>query len=207
MAEIKIEKKSTVWPWILIGLIVLALLLYFLVFRNNDNVNGNDQVAAGAVMTDTSQRTASGDTANAANPIVVRDEVANYVAYINNTHDMGIDHEYSSSALTMLTNAIRFKANQVNVDLDAELDQAKQLADKIKTDPSETTHANSIDQASEILTNAMQKLQSAKFPNLNNEMQSVKQASDKIHPNTEVLNQKDAIKGFFDQSAALLQKM
>jgi hypothetical protein len=33
MAEIKIEKKKAVWPWI-IAIIILALLIYFLAFND-----------------------------------------------------------------------------------------------------------------------------------------------------------------------------
>ncbi|HET8753622.1 MAG TPA: hypothetical protein VFM59_04605 [Salinimicrobium sp.] len=36
MAEIEIEKKKPVWPWILLVLIILAIL-YFLVFADDDN--------------------------------------------------------------------------------------------------------------------------------------------------------------------------
>tara|TARA_R100000935_G_C2807100_1_gene153230 strand:- start:224 stop:427 length:204 start_codon:yes stop_codon:yes gene_type:complete len=35
MAEIKIEKKKPVWPWILVGLIILGVI-FFLVFANED---------------------------------------------------------------------------------------------------------------------------------------------------------------------------
>lgn len=37
MAEIKIEKKKSVWPWI-IGIIILALLIYFLAFNDRNEV-------------------------------------------------------------------------------------------------------------------------------------------------------------------------
>jgi hypothetical protein len=33
MAEIKIERKP-IWPW-LVGLVIVALFIYFLVFRDN----------------------------------------------------------------------------------------------------------------------------------------------------------------------------
>lgn len=36
MAEIKIEKKKPVWPWILVGLIILVVI-FFLVFANEDD--------------------------------------------------------------------------------------------------------------------------------------------------------------------------
>lgn len=38
MAEIKIEKKKAIWPWI-IGIIILALLIYFLAFNDRDEMN------------------------------------------------------------------------------------------------------------------------------------------------------------------------
>ncbi len=36
MAEIKIEKKKPIWPWIILVLVILALL-YFLVFADDDD--------------------------------------------------------------------------------------------------------------------------------------------------------------------------
>ncbi|MGE5395497.1 MAG: hypothetical protein ACM3P1_12205 [Candidatus Saccharibacteria bacterium] len=36
MAEIKIEKKKSMWPWI-IGIIILALLIYFLAFNKRND--------------------------------------------------------------------------------------------------------------------------------------------------------------------------
>jgi uncharacterized integral membrane protein len=49
MAEIKIEKKKSIWPWI-IGIIILALLIYFLAFnKRNDNTTkstSNEEVTS-----------------------------------------------------------------------------------------------------------------------------------------------------------------
>lgn len=36
MAEIKIEKKKSMWPWI-VGIIILALLIYFLAFNKRND--------------------------------------------------------------------------------------------------------------------------------------------------------------------------
>jgi hypothetical protein len=36
MAEIKIEQKKQIWPWIIGWLVIAALLIYFLAFRDND---------------------------------------------------------------------------------------------------------------------------------------------------------------------------
>lgn len=39
MAEIKIEKKTPIWPWIVVGVIIIAVILYFLYFRTNGENN------------------------------------------------------------------------------------------------------------------------------------------------------------------------
>jgi hypothetical protein len=41
MAEIKIEKKSPIWPWILVALIIVGVLIY--VFASNDDDNTRDR--------------------------------------------------------------------------------------------------------------------------------------------------------------------
>lgn len=43
MAEIKIEKKKGVWPWI-IGIVILALLVYLIGFKDQNNTVQENQV-------------------------------------------------------------------------------------------------------------------------------------------------------------------
>ena len=51
MAEIKIEQKKQGWPWIIVGIVIAALLLYFLVFR--DNGKNTEAVTEAAYITNT----------------------------------------------------------------------------------------------------------------------------------------------------------
>lgn len=39
MAEIKIEKKAPVWPWIILTIILVAAFIYYLVATNKVDVN------------------------------------------------------------------------------------------------------------------------------------------------------------------------
>ena len=43
MAEIEIEKKKPIWPWIILVLVILALL-YFLVFDEEEEVLEEDPI-------------------------------------------------------------------------------------------------------------------------------------------------------------------
>lgn len=36
MAEIKIEKKSPMWPWVLLVAVIIGLIIYFLVYNTDD---------------------------------------------------------------------------------------------------------------------------------------------------------------------------
>lgn len=47
MAEIKIEKKKPIWPWVLITIIILAAIAYFIYANNEtddypDDINSDD---------------------------------------------------------------------------------------------------------------------------------------------------------------------
>lgn len=41
MAEIKIKKKSPVWPWIILALIVLAAIAYYFITSTRVDMNDN----------------------------------------------------------------------------------------------------------------------------------------------------------------------
>ena len=98
-------------------------------------------------------------------------------------------------------------ANQNDYDIKADIDQAREYAGMITTDPFETSHANSIHKAAETLAGSLHRMQEAKFPQLSNEAQSVVDAADKINPDELTLDQKPAVKGYFNEAASLLGKM
>jgi len=53
----------------------------------------------------------------------------------------------------------------------------------------------------------LQNIQKAKFPDLADEVQELKSASESIKPEVLTLEQKDAVKNYFAKAANLLQKM
>lgn len=193
MAEIKIEKKPPVWPWILLGLLLLGGLIYWFALRGDD---GDTLVADNT------------ETMVMDNEIVVPAAVTDYLTFVDgDTEPMGLDHEYTNAALMKLTAAIQAVAQVNDYDIRADLDQAKEYAAKIEQDPFETTHANSIRKAAETLGGTMHRMQEAKFPQLSSEAQTVVDAAGKIDPDVLTLDQKPAVKGFFGEAASLLSKM
>lgn len=199
MAEIKIEKKKPVWPWLLAGLLIAALLVYFLIFRENGK--NTEAVTEADSITNTNEPDLLGVKEN--NGTVVA-----YVNFIENSKEkMSLDHAYTSEALLKLIEATNAMANEVGYEVQADLEKAREYAKMITKDPFETTHADSIRKAVDILTNVLQNIQKAKYPGLADEAEALKTASESIMPEVLTLDQKDAVKNYFAKASGLLQKM
>lgn len=189
MAEIKIEKKPPVWPWILLGLLLVGGLVYWFALRDKNE----EPMAVATDSTETVTNTGA---------------VTDYIAFIDNDREpMGLDHEFTHDGLMKLTAATQAVADQANYDIKADLDQVKEYANQIEKDPFETSHANSIRKAAETLAGSLHKMQEAKFPQLSGEAQNVVDAAAKIDPDVLTLDQKPAVKGFFSEAASMLRRM
>ncbi len=192
MAEIKIEKKKPVWPWIVAGIILVALIIFY--FANDDD----DQSVRNA-----EQETEVSDTNEMDNTAVVA-----YVQFVDAEQGrMGEDHEYTQQALQKLTEAVRELADEKGYDISADLDQAEQAANEITNDASETDHAEHIRNAADALTRAITNMQQEYYPDLQDNAQELMNTTESIDPAQLTLEQKEAVKSFFDQSAELIEEM
>ncbi len=198
MAEIKIEKKKPIWPWILIILIILAAILFFWFYYDND-MDSNDDV----IVNDTITQSQVLDTT----PVTIEETATvGYLTYIDN-EKMGVDHEYTNEALNRLISATEEVARNNNVAIDANLEQARNYASQITDDPTSLDHANKIKSAAKEISSAITTIQEQRFSNLSSEAEQVRKAADKIKEKTPTLDQKDDIKDFFTKAGNLLQKM
>ncbi len=216
MAEIKIEKKKPIWPWIILVLIILAIL-YFLVFADDDDRDEMDDMDETEQVedemgwededttsweneTDTTNWATEGDTLGTAG-------VSGYLTYISNTSKMGVDHTYTNNALIELMNAVQAKAQEMNYNIEADMQAVRQDAKAIQDDPSSKDHANKIKQAGTKLANILQKMQQQNYPDLATDVEEVKTAANNIDGSVQTLQQKDQINKFFNEAADVLRKM
>ena len=199
MAEIKIEQKKQIWPWMIAGLVIVALLVYFLGFR--DSGKNIAEVTEASYITDTSEPDLLKEKEN--NRTIVA-----YVDFVENSEEMmGLDHAYINEALLKLVDAIYAKADEVGYEVRADLDKVREYAKMITVGPYETTHADYIRKAADILTNVLQNMQLAEYPGLTAEVDELKSESASINPEVLTLAQKDAVKNYFAKASDLLQKM
>jgi hypothetical protein len=193
MAEIKIEKKKSVLPWAILALVLIAGIIYL--YYSLTTVR-DDKVADNTNNTELTDPHGNNTT------------VTSFVSYVNDdTNKMSLDHNYTNNALLKLTDAIEAKASDIGYDVKVDLNGAKEYADKITNDPFETTHANNIRKAADILSTSLANMQQAKYPALAAEAGELKNASASINPDVLTLDQKNAVKSFFSKAANLLSKM
>lgn len=200
MAEIKIEKKQPIWPWIL-GIIIVAAAVYFLFFRETtavvtDTTTNNDTIVETSEMQDNQ----NGDDSMMG--------VVGFVAFVKNDDgNMTLDHEYSQSALTKLIDATEEISSETNFDSKIDLDNARMYTNEISKNPEATSHADNIKKTTDMISKVLQNLQQSKFPALKAEADEARMSSQAITVKELTLNQKNKIKSFFDDAADLLEKM
>ncbi len=208
MAEIKIEKKTPIWPWILVALILAALAYYFFIYKNanitDDDVNRNDTITnIDSMNTEDDSTYGDNQTNDNAAMIASINEYKNVISDPN----MNMDHTFTSNALNKLITATKDMAEKANVDIKTNLDAARVQADAIEKDPKSLDHADKIKDASVKISSALKTIQGQKFSMLEADSKSVEDAAMSMDVKMATLNQKDKVKSFLDNAGNLLMKM
>lgn len=208
MAEIKIEKKKPVWPWILLGLIILAVILYFVVSDNETDDAMEEETTEEVITSEPEEDYEETDTYTWEEDNLTGEEsVSKYITHIGDKEKMGIDHEYSSEALVLLINALENRAEEADINIDIEIQELKNDVRDIKEDPYSLTHANTINNTGTKIVSLMEKLQKEKFPNLSQDVEEVRTALQNIESSIPTLEQKDAVNSFYKEAGDVIQNM
>jgi hypothetical protein len=199
MAEIKIEQKKQVWPWLLAGLVVAALVIYFVM--DNDDANTTEA--------DTEENYVS--ETNESNLVDVKENnntVAAFISFVeNDTNRVSLDNAYANEALLKLTAATHAMAKEIGYDARADLDKVNESTLLVANEPFESSKAKNFRNATDVSTTSLQNMQLAKYPTLADEVDDLKSASSAIDPSAITSEQKDAVKNYFAKAADLLKKM
>jgi hypothetical protein len=191
MTEIRIQKKKSILPYVLVGIAILGAVAYYMYTSNYETTSGNIL--------------SKNDLIN------VREnnsQVNAYLAFtLSDSPTMTIDHAYTNEALTKLANATEAMAKEVGFDISTSMDKVKVLAEKITKDPYAVTHSGDIRIAGDMITASLLSIQKAFFPSLTAEVAEVERAVVRINPQILTLDQKDNVNTFFKSAAELLQKM
>ena len=217
MANIRIEKKSSpsILPWI-IGLLVLGLLVWGVaeMFEEADEVaiyEDADYVEEPVVGVANNPLDVD-DTEVVVTDNAYRNAIAAFVDYTADMEGkMGLDHEFSHRALSLLAAATAQTANAYdveNVNAEGKANQVIRLADDITVDPYATNHADKIRMAALLITEVLEDLDSQVYNDVNADaLSNLRREAQDINAKTLTLNQKEDVRSFFSVARNILMKM
>lgn len=191
MTGIKIEKMKPFWPWVL-GIGIAAFLVYYIGFKDQKETAPVNLVAV--------------------NLISVNENNVSVTAFIRfmeeDTMKMELDPTFANEAFLKLIDATNAMADEIHFDASSNMERVVKYVNRTLVSPAETTQANDFRRATDILTSTILKaMQQENYPGLGHELVELENASASINPEELTIDQKDAIKTFFQKTAKLLQKM
>jgi hypothetical protein len=204
MADIDIQRKgTTIWPWILLGLLALALLLWFLLGR------GTTDDRAAAPVTDTVP--AATETAPAAAPAALG---SFHQACVDPSaqQQAALDHSYTVECLRQLADAIEQTAQQQGVAMSAVQPQTQEVRDhaqQIDQAPAQSMeHANHARLGAMAAVAAMQTLNQAPgTADAATQVNQAEQSAQSIQPGVGLMDQKAELDRFFSQAHSALSQV
>lgn len=217
MADINVERKGpSIWPWI-IGLIVLALLIWALA----EMLGGRDDPGRTAVTGDTVPRTQEvtptttdpAMTGAAAGAPAAVQEFERWVDRRDPQTDMGLQHEYTSNGLRQLADAIESLAQRHDSRpaVQQSIQTMRQQADRLQqSDAASTQHANMTRDAFTSAADAIGTVQREYHPQLtgaDNQVNQVRQAAQAVDTGTPLLQQQERVQTFFERARDAVRTM
>jgi hypothetical protein len=229
MADINIQKKDNkpVWPWVLGVLVVLGLAVWL--FSGRSETGAGERLATGGRLNEeraAGTETLAGSDATQGRGMAAPEAeagagmgsaalagpVADYIEYVRESNirgEMSLDHEFTSNGLSRLGDALNsiVDRHQADININQMRNKFNQKADQIKSNPNSLQHANIISEAFTSAADVISQLQQKHYPNLNSQANEVKQAAQSVKPNEQTLNQKRAVRAFFEKSSNALEAM
>lgn len=208
MADIDIERKSSSgWLWALLGLVVLALLLFWLLGGDRQETAMVDEQAETEMAPTQPPATEQPTTAITTAPAALQD----YQQRCGEPQpgQMALDHEATSQCLTMLTSA-----------MEATLDESQRSAIQSKIDAANASArelmasgADSMEQSRMVrsafssIADALDEIQERDHPQLEGAVEQLDETVESIDPGQSLQAQREPVQRFFQQAGNVLNRM
>lgn len=203
MAELHVERKDTnIWPWIIGGLILLALILWF-VFGAADEPDTIGLADTAVVVTPAAVAVDEGTPA----------AVTAFLQYADSqtaANDVGLAHDYTSTGMQRLVaafDAMLEREKVSSVEVAPRLVEMRALADSMQMNPQSREHARHAREAFLIAAGLMVQMQQAGRAVPPNTVAEVRSTAESIQPAVPLLDQIANVRRFFEQTATALRSM
>ncbi len=213
MAEIKIEKKKPIWPWILLVVLIILALLYFFVFANNDydddtiDTDDMEQVQpVDSIEQDSARNTWTDEVNNDSLSGDFTTLSASYFSAMEETSKLGSDTLYTKNTLLKLVDAVKSKAMENQVELETDFSQVRENVMGI-ADSTRSFSSEKLKNIAKKTVEAAKTIQQKEYPQLEKEIKEAQTSVEEIAANAKMNNQQEKIKTFFEKMAAVLKNM
>lgn len=205
MVAHKIDSTKKWWPWILLGILVFALVGYYLV--SSDYVKPNEELQD--ISIDETLQEGAAEIYEENDPTYTKadEERAEYLSFIGDRVKMGTDVAYTRNALVQLTNTVRSTAMEHDLNMDERLANIKERTATAKSDTTAVNLASQIKAVGAEIAVVLHTLQVKEFPNLTEETEEIEKTLSQIIVTEKITAQKEKITAFFDSCGELLKKM
>lgn len=203
MTQLHIERKErTAWPWVLLGLLLVALLLWF-VFGRADTDEGAVADRTPPVLT---------DSAPVAAAVAMPAELSEFVRFVDTRSgaEAGAAHDYTADGLRRLADALGAVATSASVsgvDVDQRLTGIRERADAMQREPTSTQHALQAREAAMLAGGLLQQMQAARAGTVESAPGPVNDAAQAISAERPLLEQVSEVQRFFEQAASALRAL
>ncbi len=209
MAELHVQRKeNSVWPWIVVALIVLALLFWYF-WGRGDNLNvaavdDTDSTMVGAV---SDEAMVSGTTQPGEGSAV-----AQYLQFVDAraSRAAGLAHDYTADGLRQLAAALSevSAANPVaGVAEEQRIAEIRERADAMQRDPTSTQHALQTREAFIMISSTIAQMSGSAADRAADNLDALKNAATGIDASRLLSDQADKIEEFFAQAAESIRDM
>jgi hypothetical protein len=212
MAEIKIEKKRPVWPWVIVILIVLGIVTYF-IYENQDNDEYNDDLnddmSTEQIDGSINQQSDSDYDLNQ-NYRSTFDEFSAFEESIADSTRIAVDSSYTKKAFSNLAKAVVAKADQ-NALQDSEavnyLKDYTTLSANISNTPQGAETSKNFKTTSDKIVTVLEAIQTKNYPALQSQVSDLKQTNAKVDGSMSMDKQQADMNSFLYQCRDVLQAM
>lgn len=213
MAEIKIEKKSPIWPWILLIIALIAVIVYF-VYNNDNDVNTIYNNDTQSEARDTISNTFDEGYSPTAPYMDSNSVVQEFENSVTDSARIGVDSIYTKTAIVNLAKVVTFKADELDIKSSLALENLKFYSDQTDAVTATDTETrgrtdmyNNFQKVSKDIVTVLETIQTENYPTLKDDVSELKQTSTKIDTNIATKEQQTTIQTFFTKAKKVVNGM
>lgn len=207
MAEIEIEKKKPLWPWIAAVVAILLIILIIFFLAGDDDDRQDDRIEE----VEFRQR----DRQENREFTYPENAVGQYLFFMEEEYRLATGEEGSRKAMEKLAAAVEQKARDLREDPGEELKEIgpdTATTTRITSQSSSDTTARAMtreefQRKGTIIVNALEELQQMHFPELSEEIKALRADLNAAGAKDQEKRKPEAIEDFFEQAAEVLRSM